>query len=130
MLVQHFLENSADRLGDKVFLICGDTHMTYAGIDAAADRLASALLEMGVARQDRVIIFLDNSIESVIAMFGIMSSVMVVWEAETGLGVRSGVVMLLSASMPSSPFHRPYHRLSSPLPATIGDGAGNVGRAQ
>ena len=74
MLVQHFLENSAARLQDKVYLICGDTRMTYAGVNAAAERLASALLEMGVARQDRVIIFLDNSVESVIAMFGIMKA--------------------------------------------------------
>lgn len=74
MLVNHFLEKSAERLPDKVARVCGDQRWTYSAINEAADRLAGALIEMGVRRQDRVVIFLDNSVESVISIFGILKA--------------------------------------------------------
>lgn len=74
MLVHHFLENSAARLPDKVALICGDQRLTYQEINQSADRLAASLVEMGVIRQDRVVIFLDSSVESVISLFGILKA--------------------------------------------------------
>jgi len=74
MLVNHFLENSAARLPDKVALICGDQRLTYSEINQRADQLAAALMDMGVKRQDRVVIFLDNSAESVISLFGILKA--------------------------------------------------------
>ena len=72
MLVNHFLENSAARLPNKVALICEDKRLTYQEINDSANQLAAALTEMGVKRQDRVVIFLDNSTESVISLFGIL----------------------------------------------------------
>ena len=74
MLLQHFLENSAKRLPDKVALICGDARLTYREIDEQANRLAGFLREFGVERQDRVAILLDNSVESVISLFGILKA--------------------------------------------------------
>jgi amino acid adenylation domain-containing protein len=71
-LVQHFLENSARRFPDKVALIYGDRRLTYSEINDMADLLAYSLVEMGVKRGDRVAIFLDSSVESVISMFGIL----------------------------------------------------------
>ena len=74
MLVNHFLENSAARLPDKVALVCGEKRLTYQDINMASNHLASALLDIRIKRQDRVIIFLDNSIESVISLFGILKA--------------------------------------------------------
>ncbi len=74
MLVNHFLEDSAARLPDKVALVCGEQRLTYQQINHSADHLASALLDMGIKRQDRVVIFLDNSAESVISLFGILKA--------------------------------------------------------
>ena len=74
MLVQHFLENSAKSLPDKVALICGDERLTYREIDERANCVAGFLRELGVERQDRVAIFLDNSVESVISLFGILKA--------------------------------------------------------
>ena len=73
-LVHHFLENSAAKHPDKVALICGDQRLTYQQINHSADQLAAGLIDMGVKRQDRVIIFLDNSAEAVIALFGILKA--------------------------------------------------------
>ena len=74
MLVNHFLENSAARLPDKMALVCGNQRLTYREIDYSANQLASALVDMGIRRQDRVVIFLDNSVESVISLFGILKT--------------------------------------------------------
>ena len=72
MLLQEFLENSAARLPNKVALICGNERLTYAQIHEKAARLARALKESGIERQDRVAVFLDNSSEAVISIFGIL----------------------------------------------------------
>ena len=69
MLVQHFLEKSAAAMPDKIALICGEEHLTYGQINERASTLAARLIEMGVRRKDRVIIFLDNSAEAVIGLF-------------------------------------------------------------
>jgi len=73
-LVHHFLENSAKRLPDKVALICGDQRLTYQQINNFSNQLALSLTEMGVQRRDRVAIFLDSSVESVVALFGILKA--------------------------------------------------------
>lgn len=74
MLVQDFLKNSAERLPDKVCLIHNDQRMTYRQINYFADKLAAALIDVGVKHQDRVAIFLENSVETVITIFGILKA--------------------------------------------------------
>ncbi len=73
-LVHHFLENSAARLPDKVALICGDQRLSYQQINQLSNQLTSSLIDLGINRQDRVIILLDNSAEAVIALFGILKA--------------------------------------------------------
>lgn len=73
-LVQHFLEFSADRLPDKVALVCADERLTYAQIEEKANRLANGLSALGVKRGDRVALFLPNSVELVIGIFAILKA--------------------------------------------------------
>ena len=73
-LVQHLLERSSARLPDKVALVFGEERLSYSAINEKANRLAFALGEMGIRRQDRVAIFLENSIEAVISIFGILKA--------------------------------------------------------
>ena len=74
MLVQHFLEKSARRLPDKVALICSEKRLTYREMNHQSDRLAGYLIEMGIQPQDKIAIFLDNSSEAVVALFGILKA--------------------------------------------------------
>src|SRR3712207_6608879 len=74
MLVNHFLEETARRVPDKTALVCEGARLSYGEIDAAANRLANALISFGVQRGDRVIIFLDNSVEAVVSIFGILKA--------------------------------------------------------
>lgn len=74
MLVQDFLHQSAARLPDKVALVCDGQRLTYAEVDAMANRLANALIEHGVRRGDRVAIYLNNSIEAVVSIFATLKA--------------------------------------------------------
>jgi long-chain acyl-CoA synthetase len=74
MLVNEFLERSADRLSSKVALICDGQRLTYEGLDSRANRLANALLERDLHRGDRVVIWLPNTIELVVSIFAILKA--------------------------------------------------------
>jgi amino acid adenylation domain-containing protein len=74
MLVQDFLEHSAQRLPDKVCLVCDGQRLTYGQVDAMANRLAHALRARGVQRGDRVAIFLPNSVEAVVSIFAVLKA--------------------------------------------------------
>ena len=74
MLVNEFLEQSVNRFPDKDALICQDRRLTFTDIDSSSNRLSNALIHYGLQRQDRVAVFLDNSIESVVSIFGILKA--------------------------------------------------------
>ncbi|MBN1934417.1 MAG: AMP-binding protein [Anaerolineae bacterium] len=74
MLVQDFLQDSAERFPDKTALICGNRRLCYAELEAQANRLAHALIVHGVQRWDRVAIYLPNSVETVVAIFAILKA--------------------------------------------------------
>lgn len=73
-LVNHFLEYSADRLPDKVALVHQGSRFTYGQINVMAEKLARALIKENVRRGDRVAVFMDNSVEAVIAIFAAMKA--------------------------------------------------------
>jgi long-chain acyl-CoA synthetase len=74
VLLQDILHRSAERLPDKVALVCDARRLTYAEVDAAASRLANALIHRGIRRGDRVVIFLHNSVEAVVSIFGVLNA--------------------------------------------------------
>ncbi len=74
MLLQNFLEDSAKRYPNKIALVCRDVRLTYDEINRRADRVAAFLRSQGIKRGDRVAIFLENSVESVVALFGILKA--------------------------------------------------------
>jgi amino acid adenylation domain-containing protein len=72
--VEEFLELSARKLPKKTALICGDQRLSYQEIEEQCNRLAHALLAMGVQRGDRVAVYLDNSVEAVVSIFAILKA--------------------------------------------------------
>ncbi len=74
LLVQDFLEHSADRLPSKTALVCDGQRLTYAQLDEMANRLAHALIAGGVVRGDRVGLFLHNSVELVVGIFAALKA--------------------------------------------------------
>ncbi len=74
MLVHEFLENSADRLPAKIGLVCEGQRLTYAEIEAKANRLANAFKAHGLQRGERVVIYLPNSVELVVSIFAALKA--------------------------------------------------------
>ena len=74
MLVHDFLELNAINRPDKTALICGTQRLTYAQLDRMANRLGNALRETGIRRGDRVAIYLNNSLEAVVALFAVLKA--------------------------------------------------------
>ncbi len=83
MLVNEFLEQTAARTPNKEALIFQQQRLTYLELDKLANALGNALLELGLQKLDspeerafrpRVAIYLDNSIEAVVSIFGILKA--------------------------------------------------------
>lgn len=74
ILVHDFLRDSAVRYPDKPYLICGSKEHSFKRIDQDSDRLACELQRSGIRRGDRVAVFMDNSAELVVAVFGILKA--------------------------------------------------------
>ena len=73
-LLHDYLSNSAKLSPDKVALVCGKNRLTYAEIDTRANALARHLAGAGVQRGDRVIVFADNTPETVIAFWAALKA--------------------------------------------------------
>jgi len=72
--VERFLERSAERLPDKIAVVCGERRLTYRDVNAEADRVAALLRANGVARGDRVAIVLENSVEAIVSIFATLKA--------------------------------------------------------
>ncbi|MFM0117056.1 amino acid adenylation domain-containing protein, partial [Paraburkholderia nemoris] len=64
-------ESRAQMCGDRQAVICGDERLSYAQLDAWADRLGVALMRAGVAHEDRVGVCLERSAGLAAALLGI-----------------------------------------------------------
>lgn len=69
-----YLHATAARLPDKIALVCDGERITYAEIEASSNALAHALVRRGVARGDRVVIYADNTVQTVIAFWGVLKA--------------------------------------------------------
>ncbi|MCU0639837.1 MAG: AMP-binding protein [Candidatus Krumholzibacteria bacterium] len=74
MLVQELLERSAAATPGREALVCSGRRMTFAEIDAEANRLAHALRRGGIRYGDRVAVLIDNSPETVISIWAALKA--------------------------------------------------------
>jgi len=74
MFVHEFLENNTKKHPKKTALIFGDQRLSYQELDEMAARFASALREHGIQKGDRVVIVTPNSVETIVALFGILKA--------------------------------------------------------
>lgn len=73
-LLHDYLIHSASRLGDKVALVCSRQRVTYAEIDERSNGIAQCLVKSGVQRGDRVMIFADNTVETVVSFWAVLKA--------------------------------------------------------
>jgi acyl-CoA synthetase (AMP-forming)/AMP-acid ligase II len=86
-LVPDALSCNAKWHGRKTALVCGDRRPTWSELNARANRVANALLRLGIRRGDRVGVLLPNSIEAAEVYCGVVKA--------------GGVLVPLSAQVPA-----------------------------
>jgi len=69
-LIHDSIFDSARRTPNAEALVYGAHRLDYAGLAAAIDGAAGALLRAGIERRERVAVYLEKRIENVAAMFG------------------------------------------------------------
>lgn len=73
-LLPHIIEHSASRFPDKEAFRFDEKGISYAALQAKMNQVARTLAANGVKRGDRVGIYLHKSLESAVAVFGIMQA--------------------------------------------------------
>jgi amino acid adenylation domain-containing protein len=73
-LLQHLLSESARNYPDWEAVVFGDERLTYRELDQLADRLAWMLTQHGVERGDRIGIYMNKSLSSIVSIFGILKA--------------------------------------------------------
>lgn len=74
MRVEGLLEARAVDSPRKTALVCGRERYTYAELNEQARRFARLLGECGVRACDRVAICLENSVDAIVSMFGVLKA--------------------------------------------------------
>lgn len=81
------VHRSARRFGERTALIEGEHRLSYRALDAASNRFAHHLLDLGLAKGARVGMLCNNSTQMVIAMLGIQKAGLVWVPINTALAV-------------------------------------------
>lgn len=82
--LQDLLSRAIARCGNNVAIIDGDRSYTYSQLGEYSDRLASALVGLGVTPGERVAIMAPNCVEFVIAFYGIVKAGAIVTTVNSG----------------------------------------------
>lgn len=73
-LVHQLLATSAAKYPDRTAVVDRDRSIAYADLEGRANQLARLLIGLGVRRGDRVGFYLDKSLESMVAIYGILKA--------------------------------------------------------
>lgn len=68
------LEVNASKNGDKTAFKCGSKSLSYIEMSTKTSQLAAYLVSKGVKKGDRVGVYLERSLETVISIYGIMKA--------------------------------------------------------
>ena len=72
MRVDDFLRASAERHQGKIAIVDGERRVSYLELNEQASRFGHILRRSGLQRGDRVVIFAENCVDAVVAIFGTM----------------------------------------------------------
>ncbi|MFP4418091.1 MAG: class I adenylate-forming enzyme family protein [Fibrobacterota bacterium] len=72
--IHHFLENSTRLYPEKHAVVDGNRRATYSNINEMANRFATHCRQMGIGAGNRIVLFLENSIEYIAAYYGILKA--------------------------------------------------------
>lgn len=74
MNLKNMLAGLAAKYGNKTAVVCAEKRCSYTELEATSNRVANALLKLGVGKGDRVFLLLENSLEYIITYFGVVKT--------------------------------------------------------
>ncbi|MCX4098503.1 acyl-CoA synthetase [Nocardia sp. alder85J] len=101
-------EHSVDAMGDRIALIHGDRRVTYAELEARADRLADHLATTGLGRGDHLGFQMHNSIETMETLIACFKLRMVPINVNFRYGVEELCYLYDNADLDVLVYHRSY----------------------
>ena len=72
--LHHVFEAQAQKTPDAVAIVFGEQHLTYRQLNQQANKIAHHLIKQDVKAETRVGLFVERSLEMVIAIFGILKA--------------------------------------------------------
>ncbi|ERT10386.1 non-ribosomal peptide synthetase, partial [Photorhabdus temperata] len=72
--IHRLFEQQAEKTPDAIALVYGEHILSYAELNARANRLARRLIEQGIRSDDRVAVLLERSVELVVAQLAILKA--------------------------------------------------------
>lgn len=73
-LLPHTIERAAEQFPDQDAFRCANRALTYAGLARQMGQLSRLLIETGVQKGDRVGVYMNRSLETATAVYGIMNA--------------------------------------------------------
>ncbi|MDT7041516.1 non-ribosomal peptide synthetase [Candidatus Nitronereus thalassa] len=73
-LLQQMFESQAKRTSDRVAIVCGEVSLTYSELNQQANKVAHHLRKLGIVSESLVGIFLDRSVDMLIALLGVLKA--------------------------------------------------------
>ncbi|MDN5205422.1 amino acid adenylation domain-containing protein [Fulvivirgaceae bacterium BMA10] len=73
-LLQDLLIESAEKYPEKDAVVFGEEKVSYAELDLLTNKVANVLIGQGIKRGDRVGIYINKSIPSIISVYGILKA--------------------------------------------------------
>ena len=73
-LLDEWLSRSAHRYALKDAIVCGQDRWSYRKLNTYADCFADSLIDLGLGRQDRVVVLLGNCAETAVCLFGTLKA--------------------------------------------------------
>ncbi|MCC6811704.1 MAG: AMP-binding protein [Deltaproteobacteria bacterium] len=73
-LLHDYVEHAAQKLASKVALVVKKERVTYEQLNQQANAIAHALVQAGVQRGDRVVVFADNTVETVVSFWATLKA--------------------------------------------------------
>jgi amino acid adenylation domain-containing protein len=73
-LLHDYLHQSARELPDKIALVCMKQRLSYNDLEERSNALANTLIAGGVRRGDRVVIYADNTPETVVSFWAVLKA--------------------------------------------------------
>ena len=72
--VHHLFQAQAGLTPDRIALVCGASHITYAKLEAEANQMANYLIQLGVGPEDLVGTCMSRSTKMVVTLLGIVKA--------------------------------------------------------